>query len=183
MRLSCLGFALLLVGGPAGAQVTMRSAPTAAASVAPTATLTVPPISNGKQFGGTFVTFLSARVNVYSGEGFVMMNGPFPGMMVASEVAAVTNSGQIANGTYSVQFVFTFAQDAPNAVIKTGDTVLAQCKLADQQNWYSPERICDSGQFEITNNRLAVSVQLSSGNSAGLTKIVINSYPPPLTVR
>jgi hypothetical protein len=171
------------VAWPAGAQVTLRSGTAATASIAPTATLTVVPISNGKQFNGTFVTFMSARVNVYSGEGPVMMSGPFPGMMVQSEVAAVTNSGQIANGTYSVQFFFTFAAEAPNVVIKNGDTVLAQCKLTDQQNWYSPERVCDSGQFEITNNRLATAVQLTSGNSALLTKIVINSYPPPLTER
>ena len=182
MRLSCFGFLLLLIAWPAGAQVTMRSAPTAT-SIAPTATLTVAPISNGKQFNGTFVTFTSARVNVYSGEGPVMMSGPFPGLMVQSEVAAVTNSGQIANGTYSVQFVFTHANGGANAVIDNGGTVLAQCKLTDQQNWYSPERVCDSGPFEIKNNRLATMIQLTSGNSALLTKIVINSYPPPLTVR
>ena len=69
-----------------------------------------------------------------------MMSGPFPGFTQPSEVGVVTNNGQIANGTYSVQFFYTFAQGAPNAEIKTSDTVLAQCKLTDQQNWYSPER-------------------------------------------
>jgi len=167
---------VVLVSSSASAQIAISPKTDLTATLAPTATATVSPISNGVMFNGTLVSVYAGLVNVYSAQGPVMLlaHGPAGN---GSSVALVTNNGPIPNGTYSVQFVFTYSVVSSAIRITAGSTVLKQCPLADQQNWFTPERVCDSGPFEITNNRLAIEVDIPSGNSALLTRIVMNAYP------
>jgi len=166
----CGAFALT----SARAQTSISSRTAIIAAPTPSATMSIAPISNPVIFNGAVVSVIAATVNVYTAHGRVYMMG----QPVYSTVTLVTNNGPIPNGTYSIQFFFTYAAESPVITVTGyGDKLISQCNLTDQENWNTPERVCDSGMFEITDNRLAVTVKLASGNSAVLNRIVMNAYP------
>ena len=176
MRIVLVVSAAVVLSGSASAQIAISPKIDAKLALAPSATVTYPPISNGSVFNGTWVNVYTSRISTYAADGRVMLWGP-AWVQGGSSVALVTNNGQISNGTYSVQFYFTFANEPAVVAIESGSTQMQECSFSIQSDWNTPERVCDSGQFEIANNRLAVSARMKSGANVILTRIVLNAYP------
>lgn len=176
MRIVLLVSAAAVLGGSAGAQTAISPRIGTKLTLEPSATVTYQPVSNGSVFNGTWVNVYTSKISTYAADGRAMLWSP-AFVMGGSSVALVTNNGQISNGTYSVQFYFTYTNEPTVVAIKIGSAQILECNFAVQADWNTPENACDSGQFEITDNRLAVSANMKSGGNIVLTRIVLNSYP------
>lgn len=143
----------------------------------PISTTSFPILAINTAVGGARVVASMGNVNINDPR-WVIISPVFK-----SSVMVLAPLSNLPNGFYGVQFHFLWVDGPPEIKLTRGSDTLPACVVQERTSFTGPEQICDTGIIAVTNNQLGVELTpLGSGN-LNLTRITINTYAPPVTLK